>query len=483
MRRMRIFGRTPFILLLGLPLFLYAALPSRNFYWDGVAFAINIEKRLPPADLLHPNHLLYALCGSWLFRLGESVGIHLRALFMLQTANSLLAGLCVILLYKCLRLNKVAPSLSAAGSLLFAFSATWWRFAIDANAYVPSIFFLLCAYILVRNPRTMVLAAFAHAGAMLFHELAILYLPVALLSLERSRRSISTYAAAALIPVMTAYAAAYRAVSGDATIQGFFSWVTSHSSDSGFSFNPFTSSLLTLRGSFRLLFGGRLGDFRGDEVSIGVLIALAIAAILFFLYLRRALQGFQVASPPLHLLMWAGVYLAFLFFWMPQNTFYRLFYLPPLIGILLTILRNTPRIGIAIWLFIPILLLWNFAFVIYPQSRVDSNAPLRFALAQGNRWPAGTPIVFHQFHPDLWTISYFNPQAAWIGLPDANPDRLESHLEYARKENKPLWLEGTAFDLIASDAKGQQWLKVHEQPKELIQFRDAKHEYRFHCMR
>ena len=103
-----------------------------------------------------------------------------------------------------------ARNLALAGSLLFGFPATWWKFSTDANAYIPSILLLLCTdYIQARRlearrlearrleargwrpprleaRRSTVVAGLAHAGAMLFHELAILFLPVALFRLRKN---------------------------------------------------------------------------------------------------------------------------------------------------------------------------------------------------------------------------------------------------------------------------------------------------------
>ena len=471
--------RTWRVPLLGLPLLIYCVLPTRNFYWDGVAFAIKIEKRPPVADLLYPSHLIYMLWGSWLYRLCEAVGLHARALFVMQAANGVLAGLCVFLLDKCLRRKGVPAGLSAAAVLIFAFAASWWKFASDANAYIPAIFFLLCAYLLAERPETTVPAALTHAGAMLFHQLAILFLPVALLTLKKGR-SRWTYAATALIPVAAAYAFSYRAGADRATFAGFLSWVTWHAPDSNFSFSPVTNALLSLRGTFRLFFGGKVGDFVGDGISKAVFLALIAATAAFCIGSWRIVRGLKFSSPPVTLAAWAGVYSAFLFFWMPQNTFYRLFYLPPLIAVLFTTLRG---VDLPVRLFVPALLLWNFAFEIYPQSRADLNAPLSFALAQRDRWPPGTPIVFSRFHPDLWTISYFNQQAAWIGMPQPDLDQLERHLEEARKDHQPLWVEQTTYEPIASDPNGRQWLAAHEQPTDLIQFHDAKHVFLFHCMK
>jgi len=112
---------------------------------------------------------------------------------------------------------------------------------------------------------------------------------------------------------------------------------------------------------------------------------------------------------------------------------------------------------------------------------VENNAPLRFALAQHEHWPPGTPIAIHTFHPDLWTISYFNQQAAWIGFDKMDLDRLEQNLIAARQRGQPLWLEATAYDFLSADPAGRRWLASHPAPA-LLRFQDPKHEFRFYAV-
>ena len=71
---------------LALPVAVYLLLPTRNYYWDGVAFAINVEKQLPPRDTLHPNHLIYTTANVWLYHAVLLIGLKTRALF-LHSAN------------------------------------------------------------------------------------------------------------------------------------------------------------------------------------------------------------------------------------------------------------------------------------------------------------------------------------------------------------------------------------------------------------
>jgi uncharacterized membrane protein YecN with MAPEG domain len=459
--------------LLLVPLVLYLAFPTRNYYWDGVRFAIEIEKNLPLSALAQPNHLIYELCGAWLYHALHAMGFPARALYLMQAANCLLAGLAVILLYRILRMKGWTNERSLIAASIFGFSATWWKFASDANAYVPAIVLLLCAYALIGSPRWVWLAGLATAGAMLFHELAILFLPVGLIVLWKKRTLLLPYLAAALAPVAIAYVGTYEAANPG---QSFWRWITSHSADSAFSFNPLKDLGYTLRGTVRLFFGGRWPDLVPNPLSIAICVLLAIAAAGLVFYASRAFP-WKWATPPRALILWIAVYVAFLFFWMPQNTFYRLFYLAPLVVIL------APQATRAAALFAAAMLLWNFAFLIYPESRTEFNAPLRFALAEHDAWPGGSAIVFHRFHPDLWTISYFNLQAAWIGLDRADLNDMNRDLAYARGSNKPLWVEQTAYEFLDGTAEGRQWLAAHERPNELVQFKDEKHEFVFHAMR
>lgn len=449
------FGR----LWLALPLAVYLLLPTRNFYWDGVAFAINIEKQAGLRDTLHPSHLLYIPAGVWLYGAATALGVKLRALFLLQTVNSLLAGAAVPLVYRALRRRALAETSAIAWTLCFAFAATWWKFSTDANAYVPALLLILCANDLLERRRSPLLAGAACCGAMLFHELAILYLPVAILRFER-RRDAWTFAAVALAPVVLAYAAASRIVSGTWNLAALATWTVSHSPDSTFSLHPLRNLGWTLLGTLRLFFGGKPG---------AVLAAGGAGLTLPESGNRRAL-----------LWLWLVLYAAFLFFWMPQNTFYRLFYLAPLVLLAATCLARHPRIPAAL---AAALILWNGAFFILPQSRIANNPTLDFALQQHAYWPAGVPIVFHTFHPDLWTISYFNQQAAWIGFLDRDFALLDRNLAAARDLGQPLWIEGTAYDFLSANEDGRRWLREHEDRAQDVVFRQRTREFRFYAMR
>ena len=85
--------------------------------------------------------------------------------------------------------------------------------------------------------------------------------------------------------------------------------------------------------------------------------------------------------------------------------------------------------------------------------------------------------------PTLWTISYFNQQASWIGIEQADISQLERHLAYARAQKSPLWLEETAYEMFTANPDGRKWMAAHERSSELIEGKDEKHDFRFHCVR
>ena len=69
----------------GLVLALYAGFPTRNYYWDGVSFALDIESAEKlPLSLLHPNHLVYNGIGCIVWSAARALGIDARPITVLQ---------------------------------------------------------------------------------------------------------------------------------------------------------------------------------------------------------------------------------------------------------------------------------------------------------------------------------------------------------------------------------------------------------------
>jgi len=194
----------------------YLSLPTRNYYWDGIGFAQAIEETPKfAASLIHPNHLVYTAAGYLAYRLVHALGFHTRALVTLQMTNSLLSAAGAYLFFELLMSCLGSAYLSSVLTLAFSFAATWWKFSTDANSYVPSVLLLLVCFHLVLPGRSSrpALAGVAHTGAMLFHQLAVLFYPVvvvgllqqtSLLSLRRRLFVVLQYSAIALLLTGTA---------------------------------------------------------------------------------------------------------------------------------------------------------------------------------------------------------------------------------------------------------------------------------------
>jgi hypothetical protein len=477
-------------------LLLYLAFPTKVYYWDGITFAQAIEDTSGPnVSLVHPNHLLYNFAGYFFYRLLRILDADMRAVTALQILNSLLSAGCAGLLFVILKDTLRSNYLSVCLTLLFALSATWWKFSTDANAYVPSVFFLLVSFYLIlpdRKPAPLLLALL-FVISMCFHQLAVIAFPVFALgvhlqdgsiSIRRRARNVIVFSAATIVLIASVYAVAFYLSTGVFDLARFWRWTVSYSPDAETDFNLWANLGYSLRGQVRLFFGGRLNLLRGlVNPGIVLLIALLVLAVLLLLFaslwnlpsLKTRWRAWRLAPRQktvlLLALLWVSLYLVFLFFWLPQNTFYRLFYLPALIllsGLALSALaRTSSRRTFVTALFVIAVGLANFLFLIYPFSHVEKYAPLAFALQMNHEWPPGTVVYYAAENSDEGLIRYFNPTTRWKLLQGRFPD------------NETAWLETTAIDQISTTEQGAQWLKAHARPESLLELNDGAHRIRF----
>jgi len=368
---------------------IYLSFPTRVYYWDGLVFAQMIEdaNRLSPS-LVHPNHLIYNFAGYLFYKLLRALGGDIRALTALQILNSLLSALCARVLFSILMATLRSRYFSIWLTVLFAFSATWWKFSTDADAYIPSVLFLLISFYLIlpgRKPRPL-LTAFTFFLAMAFHQLAVLMLPVLALgvylqdgppTLKRQALNAVYFSLVATALIVIAYAGLFYLASGSFDLARLLRWTASYSPDADVKFNLWSNLRYSLRGQFRLFFGGRFNLLGWNPAMLALLLCLLGAIFVFVFNLLRIARPTKLwletrqKTVLLLSLMWAGVYLVFLFFWLPQNTFYRLFYLPALIlllGLAFSSVRDTRVETRALAAFAISMTLANFIFLIYPFS-------------------------------------------------------------------------------------------------------------------
>ena len=160
-------------------------------------------------------------------------------------------------------------------------------------------------------------------------------------------------------------------------------------------------------------------------------------------------------------ILWAGVYVVFLFFWLPQNAFYRLFYLPALIVLAALVPGWRPGRRSAALLAAGIL--WNFLFFVHPHSRVESNLPLWFALGMRRDWPKGSIIYLGSFHADAWLMWYFHPQTIWKVVTAGDLGGLENELRAVYEGRGKAWADGSLVTALSANEAGRAWLAAHTQ--------------------
>jgi hypothetical protein len=439
-------------------LLVYAALPTKNYYWDGVGFAQTIEDAQRWPALLHSNHLVYNLIGDAVYR---ALGASVRALYVLQAMNALFAAVTVYLLFGVVESITKYRRATLLLTGLFAFSGTWWRFATDANAYILSVCLLTaCALLLAPHQRARPIAvAVLHVCAILVHELAVLFFPAALFALwheqpedPRQRRMARVLLYAALAGTLTigAYIAAFVAQNGGIAPRAFWAWTTSHAEDAAFSFHPLQNAAATTRSWVQLFLTGRASLVHYFEPTTIVLLALLASTLIWLvvsLLRRNSRQRITVRDPVSFrfALLWFAAYFVFLFFWLPHNVFYKLFALPAVILLIAncwTPARNpgSRRTGVPL---VAAVALSNLTFGIVPYSRVTANPAVDLATHLDSALRNGAVVYYWNFNTDDTFVRYFNPQTIWH--PPDTPSAIDTDLV----AGKAVWLDTTAIEHFA----------------------------------
>jgi hypothetical protein len=467
----------------------YLLLLTKNYYWDGIFFAQKIED-VPGLDasLLHPNHLFYNVFGYFFYRAAQALGLQVRALEVLQVLNCFIGALCAYVLFRILLDCLKSIYLSSVLTLLFAFSATWWKFSTDADSYIPSVFFLLVCFSLIlphRKPNPFLLAI-AHAASMFFHQLAILFFPVIVLGLllqtssqpaKQRLASVLKYSLTAFLITFPVFYYSFYLVTGSLAFKPFLQWITTFSPEHGFTFNAWDNFTYTLRGHSRLFAGGRfafLRDFKSPLLYALAGVSLVLAALFFYKlirYFRELKTAFSTALKDkgdfrrlrILCIVWISCYLIFLFFFIPQNTFYRLFYLPAIILLVGTFLapyeaaqNHVRRYRAA--LFVALLAVVNLTFSAYPYAQVQANPPLALAFSMNKAWPQGTIVYLTTWNSDNLLVRYFNPKTVWK---EANQETFEREIQNPPTGGASIWMDTTLIDLYQSTPEGRRWLETH----------------------
>lgn len=456
-------------------LFLYLVFPTRNYYWDGVLFSLNIEAVhrgvLPALVLFHPNHLLYSALGYALYSAALACGIDIRAISVLAAFNAFIGACAAYVLFALSKRLTGSSTIALFSALLFAAGAMWWKYSTDADSYIPCLLLLLlAAYFLFRQPGNLVAVAACHTGAMLLHELAIFfYVPVLLaiaLEVPPAARRISRsifYAVSSGLCVTVAYLLCYQSADHRA-YPSLARWITSYDVNS-----RFTHSLREIAGSYisgywKLFVGGKLSLLRDYLSPLTVLaLCVCVAALVCAMYWWRHRE--QIARADANrqakfvLWAWFLVYAVFLASWDPGSTFHKLFLWPSIV-LLIGVYANAKRT----WIFLALAIAaWNFAAFIYPHAQASADPILTLAQTIDRQLPKNAVVYYQAFDTDDWYLAYFAPGREWLPLSHELPRVASSSV--------PVCFETTALEA----------LKLHLNSNYKWDLVDQHHNIRLEC--
>ena len=504
--------RAPLVWVMFPALFLlYLLLPTKNYFWDGVSFAQSIEDatRLSPA-LFHPNHLIYNPFGYLFYKAFRGVGLNLRALEVLQIANAFLSVLSAYLFFRILRRTLGSVYWTVTLCLLFALSATWWKYSTDADSYIPSVLFLILSFYFLmpdRKPRAVV-AALLYSVAMLFHQMAVFFFPVLLVGIYLQARRLDARRRMMLVAVggmvsflftIVTYFYSFYLQTGRTDLRTFYLWTTSLSPEPGHAFNAWGNFVYTFNGHVKLFTSGRLTYLKDAldfwTVAALVILLLLIAALIvqmvrnfselkaFFFTVTRKDERFQDLRKLC--LVWIASFFIFQYFFIPQHTYYRLFYLPALILWLSTYLvqyeaqpQSKRRYRAA--LLVGAIAVSNLVFYITPLTQARNYPPVAMALKLNQAWPPGTVVYLASINSDNSLVRYFNPSAVLI---EVSPQTLEREVRNLPPGTQSVWMETSLIDIYEATPEGRSWLEAHTARDPEYEFVNDKYRLQFYRLK
>jgi hypothetical protein len=125
----------------------YLSTATSDYYWDGITFALQIEKVSDDERglslLFHQNHLLYNAIGYLLYKASQAVGLDIRALTLLQVVNAFIGAFAVAVFFRLTERLKFSRYAAVVSSAALAVSAVWWKLSTDANAYILTVLIIL----------------------------------------------------------------------------------------------------------------------------------------------------------------------------------------------------------------------------------------------------------------------------------------------------------------------------------------------------
>jgi hypothetical protein len=415
----------------------------------------------------------------------------MRGLEFFQTFNSLAGALTLLYIYRLMKSIFKNPSASFTAAFFYGSTFGFWHHSTDANIYILFnlvITVIFCRFLLDRefNKTSHLLAtALLAVFATLIHQLGVfLLIPVTFYLISKTKDKkpdfkaagffIAVYIAGILVPYLLVYNIVIKGSESEMT---FIRWITAYGSNRNFwpilyHDLPYCIDIIS-RSQFQAFFHIKPleiivhdGLQTGEGESMKNLFSFTLALILMLVIERIHFINFR-AKPDERILYRKVLYWFFpffLFFWFfaPENYFYRILYLAPLLifgsGL---IASSTFRDRKNIKPFIFILAIFTFVFNawtgIIPESRLKGNPYIRDAqsLALHEEISSDDLVVFGDRERYLAAVYryYFNRDCLLAMSQPRYRNLTPGEIESAKSETVDFLTEKYRYIIFSSTAR------------------------------
>ena len=390
---------------------LYIPLPTRMFYIDGVYYAEHLENVPFHVNGFHPHHLLYLPVMHALYSVFHAFIPSLRALTFLLVVSAVCGAVTLFAFGVFLRNLGHSIFTRLSGMILLGSAYTFWHHSSDANIYIPAHLLVLVVILLVFSDRfyesksLQILTGILLAFAGLMHQIALVALvPLSLYIIARGNKDkfklVLRFIVSTLLVIFIAYPAVFAIYHGDVspTAENFITWIGAFTQTThDFSYNEehngdiiqsnargHTNAFFALKPLELILFDNSTGDDLKSRRMYRYLLVLTIFSVAYYIgVVLRARKGDRKSAGTFILFLYL-LYFILTGIFMPENHFYRIFYLPALIAIWAGSVSSLPkeyRTVLKPFLVIALIAFFisNFTKGIYPEAKASSNPYLQMA--------------------------------------------------------------------------------------------------------
>lgn len=384
---------------------IYLLIPTKMYYIDGVYYAEHIENMPWHLNAFHPHHLLYLPIAHFVYNAIHAIIPALKAMTFLQVSNAIFGALSLWIFS--LILGKVEIGLTGRifAIVILGSSYTFWHHASDANIYIPASFLCLLTILIILSDSfdksqlmqfcLIVLLAFAS----MIHQISLVMLVPAVIymlssGLKQSRIAAIRVGVFTLLILIIGYAYIFALYHGDtpATSANFIRWVTAFGQGEHY----FTISeehpgkppdviarghahaFFPLKPLERVLYDQKSGDTPAKIRLYKYFLRLTCLSLLAYIIILLLIKDEERKRKGFLFFIIFIVYFIITSVFMPENHFYRIFYLPSLIAIWAMAFASLPKeykkiLKPVIAILIALFFINNLTKGIIPESKAENN--------------------------------------------------------------------------------------------------------------